>query len=543
VGKREQRVVVLGLDGATFEVLLPMMERGELPNLSRVMREGVWGRLESTIPPFSVQAWVSMATGKNPAKHGIIDFWTSRPDEARRQFVNAFLVRGETLWDIFGRHGKRVGVANVPVTYPPREVRGYLISGLLTPSREANYTYPPQLREEVISAVGEYDPDPFDLRFPPRKEFLEEIIYWVRKHEQANRYLLQSHPWDFFMNVVQALDSIHHVFWNLLDESHPYHDARAAREYGGLIEAAYEAIDDVVGQRLGLVDEGATLFIVSDHGFGPAYKRFHVNRFLVERGLLVFKKEGVSPLGRLFPKVGLSQEVLKGWVRRADVLGLRHRVRRWARKGLWEELDRKLSRPIDWNRTKAYAGSTTSHGIYINLRSRSARGIVEPGDYERWRELIIEELQGLKDPESDEPIVREVYRKDEIYRGRFLPLLPDIVFSLENRPYLADDNTSAKRMLEDLGYGGGKHEPDGVFMAVGANIEGPKRVSGARIIDVPREMDGIVLGGIFSPQYRGAMEITYEEPEELKNAEGEMVYDEEEMQRLEERLKGLGYLG
>ncbi|MFQ6001797.1 MAG: alkaline phosphatase family protein, partial [Anaerolineae bacterium] len=110
MGKRERKVVVLGLDGATFEVLLLMMERGELPNLSRVMREGVWGRLKSTIPPFSVQAWVSMATGKNPAKHGVIDFWTSTPDGAQRQFVNASLVRGETLWDIFGRYGKRVGV-------------------------------------------------------------------------------------------------------------------------------------------------------------------------------------------------------------------------------------------------------------------------------------------------------------------------------------------------------------------------------------------------------------------------------------------------
>lgn len=555
MGKGEQRIILLGLDGATFEVLLPMMERGKLPNLSRVMREGVWGRLKSTIPPFTVQAWVSMVTGKNPAKHGITDFWISMPGESQRQFVNAYLIRGETLWEIFGRHGKRVGVVNVPLTYPPREVKGYMISGFLTPKGEANYTSPPQLREEIISAVGEYDPDPFDLRFPPRKKFLKEVIYWVRKHEEANRYLLQSRPWDFFMNVVQAPDSIHHVFWSLIDESHPHHDPQAAREYAGLIESAYEAIDDVVGQRLELVDEGATLFIVSDHGFGPAYKRFHVNRFLAERGLLVFEKEGVSPLGRLLPKVGLSQEMLKGWVRRADLLGLRHRVRRWSREGLWEELDRKLSRPIDWSRTRAYAESTTSDGIYINLKSRGARGIVEPGDYEELRGLIIEELQGLKDPENGEPIVREVYRKEEIYKGEFLPLLPDIVFSLDNRPYIADNNTSANQMVEKLGYGGGKHELNGVFMAVGANIEGPKRLSGARIIDIaptllyaaglpiPQEMDGLVLADIFSSQYREAVEITYEEPGELKEAEGVMVYDEEEMEGLKERLKGLGYLG
>ena len=138
-----RKAIILGLDGATFDVLLPRIERGQMPNLAALLHEGVWGGLQSTTPPFSAQAWVSLATGKNQARHGVVDFWEPSPERApgqRRSFVTARLVRGETLWQTAGRHGRRVGVVNVPVTYPPQTVNGYLVSGFLTPQSSGDFT-------------------------------------------------------------------------------------------------------------------------------------------------------------------------------------------------------------------------------------------------------------------------------------------------------------------------------------------------------------------------------------------------------------------
>ena len=134
--EKTRKAIILGLDGATWDVLLPRVERGEMPNLAALLQQGAWGGLRSTTPPFSAQAWVSLSTGKNQARHGVVDFWERSPGAPlteHRTFVSSRLVRGETLWQTAGRHGRQVGVVNVPVTYPPAPVQGYQVSGFLTP--------------------------------------------------------------------------------------------------------------------------------------------------------------------------------------------------------------------------------------------------------------------------------------------------------------------------------------------------------------------------------------------------------------------------
>lgn len=558
MGKREQRVVVLGLDGATFEVLLPMMERGELSNLSRVMREGVWGRLESTTPPFSVQAWVSMATGKNPAKHGVTDFWDPSAGKSQREFASSHSIQGGTLWEILSRHGKRVGVVNVPVTYPPLKVNGYMISGLLTPRNKVDYTYPAGLRAEILDAVGDYAADPYDP-LSPNKILLKEFLYWMRKREEANRYLLQKHPWDFFINVIQALDHLQHLFWHHLDPRHPYYNPREAKRYAPLITECYRLADTIVGERLKMMDGEITLFLISDHGFGPAHKWFHVNRFLNHLGLLVFQERGGSLSSSLLRRSGLTSQKVKEIVRRGDIFGFRRRVMgRGARIGFSKRVGGLLTWPIDWSRTKAYSGSPATQGIYINLQGREPNGIVEPGrEYEEVREFIISELSRLRDPDTRASVIERAYRREEIYNGPFLSQLPDVVFSLDGQPFLASDDASVGPILERIprNHLGGKHKPDGIFLALGANIREGGTIEGARIIDVaptilysmdlpiPKDMDGKVLLEVFAPNYREARSIRYEDVGVAeREGEGEATYSEEEIAEIEGRLKGLGYL-
>jgi predicted AlkP superfamily phosphohydrolase/phosphomutase len=550
-----KRVILLGLDGATFDLLLPRVERGDMPHLAALLRDGAWGTLQSTTPPFSAQAWASMATGQNQARHGVVDFWQRGPDlspSARRSFVTARQIQSETLWQVAGRHGRRVGIVNVPVTYPPGEVNGYLVSGFLTPPGRDDYAYPPELGDEILGLVPDYEPDPFDPVGAGRKQALE-LATWMEKHERVARHLVAERPADLFWSVVQALDHLQHIFW----------DAAAAGPGGGefadLVERCYRLADDVIGHRAGLWDGAANLFVVSDHGFGPAEKWFHVNHFLQEAGLLALggrKRSGGAAAGGL-ARLGLTPQRLRTLVRRADVLGLRRRMGRLARVTLGRRIDQSLTPAVDWSRTRAISGSPATEGIFVNLKGREPEGIVEPGEeYEALREHLIRALMALRDPETGGAVIHAVYRREELYDGPFLDQLPDLVFDLGELPYLAGDSLTAGRVIEPLprDYLQGRHRPGGIFIAAGPDIRAAGRFEGARIVDVaptvlyalglpiPEDVDGQPLLDIFSDDYRAAQPVEYASPHHPGDGGDQPVYDEDDLDELERRLQGLGYM-
>jgi predicted AlkP superfamily phosphohydrolase/phosphomutase len=540
-----KRAIILGLDGATFDVLLPRVERGEMPNLAALIEKAVWGGLQSTTPPFSAQAWVSMATGKNQARHGIVDFWEPSPDHTRRRFVSARLIQGETLWQIAGRHGLRVGLVNVPVTYPPQPVNGYLVSGFLTPQGRDDYVYPLALRDEITAWVPDYNPDPFDPLGATRQQILE-LESWMEKHERVSRRLAERKPTDLFFGVVQALDHLQHLFWNDIAAE------QGQGRYASLVSRCYHLADEIIGHRVGLLDGRTTLFLVSDHGFGPVHKWFHVNRFLEEQGLLVLGQAqgGVA-------RLGMTPQGVRNLVRRMDVLGLRRWVGRMARVTLGRQLDKHLTPPIDWSRTQAVSGSPATEGIFVNLKGREPQGIVEPGaPYEALRERLIAELGALRDPETGDPIVHAIYRREALYEGPFLDQLPDVVFDLGDGPYLASDAPTAAQILEPLpeGFLQGRHRSTGILVTSGPGIREGERMEGARIVDVaptvlyalglpiPEDMDGHPLLEIFAEGYRAANPVQYASPALIDEDAPDQTYDEEDAAEMERRLRGLGYV-
>jgi predicted AlkP superfamily phosphohydrolase/phosphomutase len=547
--------MVLGLDGATFDLLLPRVDQGQMPNLAALLRDGVWGGLRSTTPPFSAQAWVSMVTGKNPGKHGVVDFWEKSSGQApdqRRSFVSARQIHGETLWQIAGRHGLRVGVVNVPVTYPPTAVNGYLVSGLLTPQGRDDYAYPPELAKAILDQVPGYNPDPFDPLGTSRQQ-ISALQEWMEKHEVISRYLMDREPTDLFFNVVQALDHLQHLFWNDIA-------AGSQRADGLAPDRCYRLADDIIGHRLGLVDERTNLFLVSDHGFGPVRKWFHVNRFLLERGFLTLGEPARGAAAAASARLGLTPQRIRSLVRRVDRLGLRQRIGRLARVTLGRRIDSALALPVDWSRTRAYSGSPATEGIFINLKGREAGGIVLPGrHYEQVRDELAAALQALRDPETHAPVVQSVFRREELYAGPFLDLLPDLVFDLGDGPYLAGDALDAERMLEALpaGFVQGRHRSTGILAAIGPDIRsaGQMPVEGARIVDVaptllfalglpiPEDMDGLPLLELFTEDYRSSHPLRYTAPESAAAMAPGPGDDEEDTAEMERRLRGLGYVG
>lgn len=550
-GRTRPRVVVLGLDGATFAILRPWMEAGHLPNLARLAQEGVHGTLESVIPPYSAPAWVSLVTGKGPGKHGIVDFWRYDPSTDERRPVDASNVGAAAIWDILGEHGRLVGVVNVPLTYPPRPVNGVMVSGMMTPSEDAQYTYPPHLKGWLNEVAGDYAADPYTSveRTPA---FLKRVLYWVERREVAHLRLLESYPFDFFINVVQALDPIQHHFWRVLDASHPRHDGEEARRLRPLLLRCYQAVDEVVGHRLRMLDERTTLFVLSDHGFGPVHRRYNVNRFLLEHGFLALEGDtGPHPLR------SRAIETLQAIGRTLDVLNLRGRLLdNRQREALRRRLDQSAAAAVDWTRTRAYYTGLTGQGLYVNLAGREATGIVpRGGPYEEVRDRLIAALAGLRDPETGEPVVSAAYRREEIYTGLHVATLPDVVFSFGVRPYLPSERLAVQAVIEPMPpeSSGGRHYPEGIVLAAGPGIRQGAVLDGARLIDitptvlyalglpVPEDMDGRVLTEMFTAEHLAANPVT-RGPATTALPAVETARDHQADAVIKERLRALGYL-
>ena len=545
------RVVVLGLDGATFTILRPWMEAGHLPNLARLAHEGVHGQLESVVPPYSAPAWVSLVTGKGPGKHGIVDFWHYDPSTDERCPVDASNVGTAAIWDILGERGRLVGVVNVPLTYPPRPVNGVMVSGMMTPGEDSPYTHPPELKNWLKEVAGDYAADPY-TSVDRTIAFLKRVFYWVERREAAHLRLLENHPFDFFINVVQALDPIQHHFWRVLDESHPRQDDDEARRLRPLLLCCYQAVDEVVGHRLGMLDGRTTLLVVSDHGFGPVHRRFNVNRFLLEHGFLTLEGDAMP-----HPLRSRVVEGIKAAGRTLDVLNLRGRLLdNRQREALRRQLDQSAAPAVDWSRTRAYYTGLTGQGLYVNLAGREATGIVLPGGpHEEVRDSLIAALLGLRDPDTGESVVSAVYRREEIYTGPRVAQLPDVVFSLRDRPYLPSERMAAQAIIEPLPpeSSGGRHHPAGVFLAAGPGIRQGVALDGARLIDVaptvlyalglpvPEDMDGRVLTEVFTPEHLAANPVR-QGPPPMAPPAVERHIDQQTDAIIAERLRALGYL-
>jgi predicted AlkP superfamily phosphohydrolase/phosphomutase len=545
------RVVVLGLDGATFTILRPWMEAGYLPNLARLAQQGVHGKLESVMPPYSAPAWASLVTGKGPGKHGIVDFWRYDPSTDERRLVDARDVGTAALWDILGGHGRLVGVVNVPLTYPPRAINGVMVSGMMTPSEDVPYTHPPQLKNWLKEAAGDYAADPY-TSVDRTAAFLKHVLYWVKRREVAHLRLLQTRQFDFFINVIQALDPIQHHFWRILDDSHPLHDDDEARRLHPLLLSCYQAVDEVVGHRLEMLNGRTTLFVVSDHGFGPAHRRFNVNRFLLEHGFLALEGNAMP-----HPMLGQVIEGIRTAGRTLDVLNLRGRLLdNRQRETLRRRLDQSAASIVDWSRTRAYYTGLTGQGLYVNLAGREATGIVSHGRlYEEVRDSLIAALMTLRDPDTSEPVVSAAYRREEIYTGPHLARMPDVVFSLRDRPYLPSERMAAQAIIEPLPpeSSGGRHHPEGIFLAAGPGIREGAVLDGARLIDVaptilhaldlpaPEDMDGHILTEVFTQEYLAA-HLVRQGPPLMARPVVEGRRNEQTDVIITERLRALGYL-
>ena len=289
---KPRRVLVVGWDGATFDVADPMIAAGKLPNLAKLMERGTRCKLRSTVPPNSSIAWSSFATGKQAGKHGVYYFVERTPGSYERRLINAASLKTETLWSLLSRHEKTIGVLNVPVTFPPRPVRGTLVAGMLSPSPESSFTWPPSLHTELMANVGWVPLDHVEggvAYSPERMRLLNEIWRAQERRSEVAQYLMDRDPWQFFMVVFTSSDRIGHVSFRFQDEAFQSAAPELVAKYGNILQDTYAQLDRLTGELLAKVDEDTTVILLSDHGMGPLRKRFRLSRWLIEQGYLVLK--------------------------------------------------------------------------------------------------------------------------------------------------------------------------------------------------------------------------------------------------------------
>lgn len=482
--KKKQKVYVLGIDGATFRIIEPMIREGTLPNFERIMKEGAYGILQSTIPPLSGPAWVSFATGMTPCDHGIFDFIVKKSNSYETFYIHSRHVKAKPFWSILGEYGKKVIVQNIMVTYPPYPVNGYLITGGLTPPGRA-YTYPKSLAQEIEGKFGKYPHLPvggINVAKDGERKFIEIFYRNMEKRAKITKYLMKEKPWDLFVIMFEGADSLQHEFWKYIDEKHPRYKFVRDEFVRDAIPNFYKKMDRFLGELLTGLDENTTLFIMSDHGFGRLEKYFIVNNFLIDIGMLKLKKDIKTKFKKFLYGHNIDLNTLYEFSKKLGLMSIQSKFRGGKTENMLNSLFLSV-KDIDWNRTKAFSVGTGGH-IYINLKGRESKGIVETKDYEGVVHQIMGELKKLEDSETGKKVMEEIYTKEDIYkRGRFENEAPDISFIPEEGYATLHREQFVSSSLFTNPSNSGFHRKDGIFMAYGAGVK-KGRIENVNIWDI-----------------------------------------------------------
>ncbi len=554
------KVLVIGLDGATFDLIRPWAANGDLPALARVMEQGAYGELRSTTPPMTAPAWTSFATGVNPGQHRLYDWIAREPGSYRFTPTTALDARSPAIYQLLSECGRRVCSLNVPMTYPATPVNGVMVSGMPAPSLKASVVYPESLLEAILENVGDYIlyPDPGQAYSDSGiDQFLQRLYRCTELRVSTLQYLRQLEPWDFTMVVFNGTDTISHAMWKFMDRSHPLHDPTRYEKYGQAIHDYYQTVDAHVGQLLDEVDDQTTVIIMSDHGFGPFHKFIHVNNWLIREGFMAVRKGPASQTKKALFHAGFSPMNVYDMLMRFGFGALKREVVRGQGQGLLKTLFLSFA-DVDWSRTQCYSLGNVGQ-IYVNVAGREPAGCVQPGDeYERVRDTVIDRLWQLRDPATGEQVVEKVFRREEIYSGPELDKAPDIVFIPTRLEYFGfgEYEFGSHKIVEAMRRGiSGTHRMNGIFLAYGPDIRPGLQVDGAQIIDlaptilhlmgepVPSHMDGRVLTEILPETYRPVEISDYDGRQPIAESAGDELLTAEERQILTERLRDLGYVG
>lgn len=534
------KILVIGLDAATMDLIEPWVAAGHLPTLATLMRDGVSARLTSTPNMHSASAWTSILTGLNPGRHGLFVFSDRDFATGKQVFFKGGDRTGELISAHLSRHDLTSGFLNVPMTYPAgSEAGGFMVSGLDAPSLNGRAFSPPELRAELLNRFPKYHFAPQGLgKLMKAGRVDEAIAEWTKLIEiqtAAAEYLITTRPVDFFMTVYTASDWAGHNLWQAPGEAKP------------LLEI-YRALDGAIAKLLSHASEETQVYVISDHGMGRhTGASYHLAEWLETNGYIV--------RGR-----SRTRHSIVGAGRKAARTLLPASVRERVKAGIGEDRVGRLQTSekdsfyssVDWYRSVAYT-EPGRHVININLEGRNADGIVHESDYEETCSKIIEDLSNWSD-DHGRRVVDRVVRRDEVYSGPFTNRASDLYVYWNP----AADFPEPPDEVRSRGFWwSGDHRPEGILICKGSGFQSndlaDARAASPTIYDlvptilygaglpVPDYLDGHLIQSFFTNEFSVAHPLRLDRAAGGGETSATPLTGEEE-HLIEEKLRGLGYL-
>ena len=495
--------LTIGLDGANWDLLSPWLDDGFLPNIEALRDEGIWGDMQSCPPPVTCPNWRCYSTGKNPGKLGV--YWWEKIDTDNRELSTptSRSFKSSNYWDYLNEANKTVGVMNLPMTYPPFDVNGWMVAGG-PGSEQENYTHPKGLEDELESRDYRLHPD-IPVTSNDDTDAATAVVELIDDRFETFRYLLQDRPVDVAHLTVFYVNVLQHFFWR-----------------DDVTKQAWEVIDEHIGE---IQEEypDATLYLMSDHGCTDIDTMFYANSWLEREGYLTTETDASDT----FAKFGINKQRVS---KLANRLGVHDLVTRLAPKSLKEAVpedeegfkrEQKLDK-VNWEESSAVA---------------SGQGLIYLIDKSR-RDALVTDLKQLE--RDGKPIASAVYAREDVYEGEYVEEAPDIVFDQRNGVHTSGA-IGKNPVFADAGTWKAENVRTGLFLVANVASDGASLSDDMSITDVaptllhhlgigvPTDMDG-------TPQLVGSQEVETREPIPFESLDSTATAE------VAERLEDLGYL-
>jgi predicted AlkP superfamily phosphohydrolase/phosphomutase len=502
-------VLAIGLDGADWDLMNPLLEAGALPAIADLLEGGAHAILESTVPPVTFPAWTTFLTGVNPGRHGVLDFtrWTPG-DYGVRLTGGGAARRVPTLLEHLAAAGRRVASVGVPGTYPPLDLPGgFVLAGFDAPvaiGPGPDFACPKALYQAVVDRHGPWvyaDVDELTVGTGWHEAARERLLDGLARKGRIARALLEAEPWDLFLVHLGETDTAGHHFFAHHDPGSPRRPEAVSPAVAATLADVYREADRVIGALVAAAGEGARVLLASDHGMvGASDRTFHPNRALNAAGLLAFDADGPG-------LVGGGPEAARQWagaagrrLRDAAVAGARDLalahlparvkealVRRLGGAASSVESRRRLA-GIDLFRTLAFSEELTyAPSVRLNVRDREPLGLVPPEDADAVLRLLESLFLGLRDPEDGAAVIAAARRREAVLDGPAVAEAPDLYlevaapggYRVTVLPSGGRPGPAVGRLVGEAKLGGKGRGPTGVHRAEGVLVlAGAEGVSG-----------------------------------------------------------------
>jgi len=412
----------------------------DLPNIRNMVENGFHSVLESCHPPITIPAWMVMMTSKSPGELGIYGFRHRKGSAYNDAWVaTSKTVKEKKVWDYLEERGKRSCLIGVPPSYPPYRINGSLVSCFITPSNKNDYTYPPELKQEIESIVGNYL---FDVIFrtDDREAILKALYEMTDKRFAIIKHMMKKDQWDFFMFVEIGVDRIHHAFWKFHDKNHPKYVHQ--NKYENVVIDYYKFLDGKIGELIDLTDDDTYVLVVSDHGTSGMKGCFCINEWMIQEGYLSINN---------YPD------------KQTDIDKCQ----------------------IDWSKTTAWGWGGYYGRVFLNVKGREPNGVIPPEKYEIVRNELREKLLHIEGP-NGEIFNNKVYTPEELY-GKVTGDKPDLMVYFDDL-YWRSAGTIGHQSLyldeNDTGPDDSVHWYDGIIILYNKKKSKKMRLSRMSIYDV-----------------------------------------------------------